>query len=86
MYEAFSKLVTRVAGQLRVRSALNPILWLAAIVTLPILAQAVKDVNLPTWMIVLAYIPVATAAIGFLYLMIFNPDRLKRTRARQDSN
>lgn len=58
-----------------VRSALNPVLWLCAIVTLPLatFGAYVKSAFLE-W---ISAIPVFMAAVGFLYLLIFDRDKLQ---------
>lgn len=73
-------ITTRVAeagGRLTVRSALNPILWLAGIVTVPSLAVLPFVKSAPLWLIVLAFSPVAAAIFGFLFLLIFDRDKLQ---------
>ena len=69
-----------VGGRLRVRSALNPVLWLCAVVTVPLagLATFAKE---PTWLMVclvlLAFLPLVFAGIGFLVFLLGDPDRLQ---------
>ena len=69
-----------VGGRLRVKSALNPVLWLCAVVTVPVagLATYVKE---PTWLIVclvvLAFIPLTLVGIGFVVLLLRDPDKLQ---------
>ena len=74
-------LVTRAAeagGRLRVRSALNPILWLCAIVTIPaMISAAILGSAAPAWLIVLAVAPVLAALLGFLFLLFFDRDKLQ---------
>jgi len=67
------------AGErLRVRSALNPALWLCAIVTIPAIAASTFGARaVPTWLIVLAYAPVACAVLGFAFLLLFDRDKLQ---------
>lgn len=64
-------------GKLKVRSALNPILWLCGIITVPAIVAASYITPTPTWLIVLLFIPVATAAVGFLFLLLFDRDKLQ---------
>jgi hypothetical protein len=67
--------MTEAGGQLRVRGALNPILWLCAVVGAPcILALAWG--NPPTIIYVILYGVVGTAVFGFLFLLFFDRDRL----------
>jgi hypothetical protein len=76
--EALSSRLLEAGSRLRVRSALNPILWLAGIVSVPaIIAAARYPGPAPAWLIVLAYLPVCAAVIGFLYLLIFDRDKLQ---------
>ena len=69
--------VTEAGGRLTVRSALNPILWLAGIVTVPSLAVLPFMSAPPSWLIVLAFSPVIAAIFGFLFLLIFDRDKLQ---------
>jgi len=64
-------------GKLKVRSALNPILWLCGIITVPAIVAASYITPTPTWLIVLLFIPVATAMVGFLFLLLFDRDKLQ---------
>jgi len=76
--EALGQKAMESGGKLRVRSALNPALWLCGIVFTPCLIAATQFENgPPTWLIVLIYIPVALAALGFLFLLIFDRDKLQ---------
>jgi uncharacterized membrane protein len=64
-------------GQLRVRSALNPILWLCGIVIVPSISAIIWMPNPPAVITNLLYTVVFTAVGGFIYLMIFDRDRLQ---------
>ena len=64
-------------GKLKVRSALNPILWLCGIITVPALFAAIYINPAPSWLIVLIFIPVSVAMLGFLFLLIFDRDKLQ---------
>lgn len=64
-------------GKLRVKSALNPVLWLCVFVTIPCLLIGSQLTIIPDWLIVLAFIPVGLAALGFLFLLIFDRDKLQ---------
>ena len=76
--EAISQKILETGGRLRVRSALNPVLWLCAIITAPGLYFATRiDAPPPTWLIVLIFLPVGTAIAGFLFLLIFDRDKLQ---------
>ena len=62
---------------LKVSSALNPILWLCGIVTVPSIIIATFMSIPPWWLIALALTPVVLAAVGFLFLLIFDRARLQ---------
>lgn len=64
-------------GKLTVRSALNPILWLCAIVTVPALLATPFIGRPPLWLIALICSPVAAAILGFLFLLLFDRDKLQ---------
>ncbi|WP_421920102.1 hypothetical protein [Marinifilum sp.] len=64
-------------GKLSVKSALNPILWLCAIITIPSLIAVPFIENTPTWLVILIIAPVLTAILGFLFLMLFDRDKLQ---------
>ena len=59
------------------RSALNPILWLCAIISAPAIISCVVIRQPPTWLAVLAAAPTGTAIIGFLFLLLFDRDKLQ---------
>lgn len=63
--------------KLTVRSALNPILWLCGLVTIPSLVAASILATVPTWLVVLAFLPVLTALAGFAFLLIVDRDKLQ---------
>jgi hypothetical protein len=69
--------MTEAGGRLRVRSALNPALWLCAIVAGPSLLVASLSANPPGWIGWLVSAPVAIACIGYLYLLVFDRDKLQ---------
>lgn len=64
-------------GRLSVKSALNPILWLCAIITIPSLIAVPFVDKTPNWLIILIIAPVLTAILGFLFLLIFDRDKLQ---------
>lgn len=65
-------------GRLSVKSALNPILWLCLIITIPSLACIPFVPSAFVWVLVtLAFLPVATAIVGFFFLLIFDRDKLQ---------
>lgn len=66
------------AGEkLTVRSALNPVLWLCAIVSIPALVVVPFLSEPPVWLIVLICLPVMAATIGFFFLLFFDRDKLQ---------
>ncbi|MGL6351945.1 MAG: hypothetical protein ACRC2U_19355 [Aeromonas sp.] len=65
-------------GRLRVKSALNPMLWLCAIVTLPglvYIGKSDKEISLFIQLTVTS--PVFITLFGFLYLLFFDRDKLQ---------
>jgi hypothetical protein len=63
--------------RLTVKSALNPVLWLCAIVTVPSFISFGFVMNPPTWWVALAVSPVAAAIFGFFFLLFFDRDKLQ---------
>ncbi len=73
-------LITKVmdtGGRLRVRSALNPVLWLCAIVTTPCVISYSWSADKPVWLPILAFAPVTVALFGFLVLLFTDSDKLQ---------
>jgi hypothetical protein len=64
-------------GRLKVRSAINPMLWMCAIITTPALMAFAIRPNSSRWLLVFAFAPEATAIIGFLFLLFFDRDYLQ---------
>jgi hypothetical protein len=75
--EAIIAKVVDAGGQLTVRSALNPILWLCAIVSLPGVVLYGLLPSHPNWLVGLIWSPVAVALFGFLFLLFFDRDKLQ---------
>lgn len=69
--------VVESGGKLSVKSALNPILWLCAIITIPSLIAVPFVDSTPVWLILLIVCPVFAAIIGFFYLLLFDRDKLQ---------
>jgi hypothetical protein len=69
--------VLEAGGRLTVRSALNPILWLCAIITVPSVVVIGLKESPPTWLVVIACAPVVTAIFGFVFLLFFDRDKLQ---------
>jgi len=64
-------------GRLKVRSAINPMLWLCAIITTPSLLAFALRSNSSRWLLVFAFAPEAAAILGFLFLLAFDRDYLQ---------
>jgi hypothetical protein len=69
--------VIEAGGKLTVRSALNPVLWLCAIITIPGLVAIQFMKPPPLWLIALICSPVGAAIFGFLVLLFFDRDKLQ---------
>ena len=68
------------ASSLRVKSALNPMLWLCAIVSLPcfILAYLLHGIEpLDSMLVYIGAAPIGATILGFLYFMTFDPSKLQ---------
>jgi len=77
MRESIAAKAIDAGGKLTVKSALNPILWLCAIVSIPGLV-AIQFINpVPVWLVVLVCGPVVTAMLGFLILLFLDRDKLQ---------
>lgn len=63
--------------RLSVKSALNPILWLCAIIDGPGFIFLGTSSYAPIWLIVLVFLPVCVALFGFLFLLFFDRDKLQ---------
>src|SRR5690242_11728348 len=74
--ESITAKVVEAGGRLTVRSALNPILWMCAIVTIPSLVIA-RFVTLPSYVLIVCLCPVPVALFGFLFLLMFDRDKLQ---------
>lgn len=73
----FVSRVIEAGGRLKVRSALNPVLWLCAIVSIPSLLFFTLMSSPPEWLIWMTFSPVITAIFGFLFLLFFDRDKLQ---------
>jgi len=68
------------ASSLRVKSALNPMLWLCAIVSLPcfVLAYFLHGTEpLASTLVYIGAAPIAATIVGFFYFMIMAPEKLQ---------
>lgn len=77
MLQYIGKTLSDIAGKIRVRSALNPVLWFCTIVTVPgmVIVSQRKDAAPVWWAIIL--VPVSLFTIGFLFLLFFDRDKLQ---------
>ncbi len=73
----FAAKIVEMGGKLSVKSALNPILWLCAIITIPGLLVLTFVNETPTWLTILIISPVPAAIFGFLFLLFFDRDKLQ---------
>ena len=65
-------------GRLRVKSALNPMLWLCAIVTIPgLVYMGLSDKDAPLLIQLTITSPVLFSLLGFLFLLLFDRDKLQ---------
>lgn len=77
MSENIFQRIIEVGGRISVKSALNPILWLCFIISLPGLLLVVNQEYPPLWLILLVVAPVCTAIVGYFFLLIFDRDKLQ---------
>ncbi len=77
MKEQILSKAVEAGGRLTVRSALNPILWLSGIITIPTLVAGTFYPNLSSWIVAVGCSPVIMAIFGFLFLLIFDRDKLQ---------
>lgn len=77
MNDSFTARAIDTGGKLTVRSALNPILWLCGIVTVPGLGAIPFIQPTPTWLVMVVCGPVVTAMGGFLILLFVDRDKLQ---------
>ena len=77
MTESLAAKVVDAGGKLTVRSALNPILWLCAIVSIPCLVLVPFLASIQAWLFGLASLPVVAAILGFFFLLVVDRDKLQ---------
>ncbi len=76
--ESIAQKIIDSGGKLRVRSALNPALWLCGIVFVPsMLALSQNIIDPPWWLVLLAFLPVVSSIFGFFFLLFFDRDKLQ---------
>jgi hypothetical protein len=78
MFERLTHLAEQALGKIKVSSALNPVLWLAAL-TIPLGLWTATSANLILQIAGLAVVfsTITLFAIGFLYFMIKSPEKLR---------
>jgi len=64
-------------GKLTVKSALNPILWLCAIISVPGIYFITQNPDLPDFIIWILLSPIIVAILGFFFLLFFDRDKLQ---------
>lgn len=71
---------------LKVNTGLNPSLWMCGVVTIPsLIVAALGPESMRNPCLWIAAVPVAIYAIGFLYFMLRDPDRLQSEKYRIQS-
>lgn len=75
--ETLAARVIDAGGKLTVRSALNPILWLCAIISIPCVILIPFFKTFQGFLFALAASPVFAAILGFFILLIFDRDKLQ---------
>lgn len=69
---------TTESGQrLKVKSALNPVLWLCGLITVPTLGYGAINPQLPIWVIVIGCAPTVVALYSYMHFMFTDKDRLQ---------
>lgn len=69
---------TTESGQrLKVKSALNPVLWLCGLITVPTLGYGAINPQLPIWIIVIGCAPTVVALYSYMHFMFTDKDRLQ---------
>ena len=79
-WEKFVANAQSAASSLRVNSALNPMLWLCGIVTLPcfVLAYFFRGIEpLDSLLVYVGSAPIAATILGFFYFMVKDPTKLQ---------
>lgn len=63
-------------GRMRVKSALNPILWMCAIVSTPCVIVS-SFYELQDFIVIVCLLPIPVALLGFFFLLLFDRDKLQ---------
>jgi hypothetical protein len=75
--ESITRIASDYGGQLRVKSALNPILWLCGLIGTPCIISIGMQKE-PSWVLICLLFIVVLAAVGsYIFLMLKDPDRLQ---------
>ena len=80
LFERIASRSHAAASQIHVRSALNPMLWLCAIISIPCLFGAWSAHGVEPIATILAYVgvaPVGVTCIMAIYFAMFRPDKLQ---------
>ena len=78
-FERMGQLVYLAAHRLHVRSALNPMLWLCAIIS-PIFltfAYLFRGEDICLWLIIAAFVPVGVTCLAFIGFALLKPEKLQ---------
>jgi hypothetical protein len=81
VFEKIARFSREAAVSLNVRSAVNPCLWLCAVISVPALVGACFTSGvIQDALLVFAAIPLVIFAVGYIYFMITDPDKLQSER------
>jgi hypothetical protein len=75
--EDFSHKITSALQTLRVRSAVNPLLWLCALISFPIFSIGIVKGTLSWYLVITALLPIFAVLYAYFYFMRSNPDYLR---------
>lgn len=75
--DSITRIASEYGGRLKVKSALNPILWLCGLIGTPCIIAIGAQKEPSVVLVILLFVVVATALFSFLYLLIKDPDRLQ---------
>ena len=76
--EKLTTIVRDAIAGLKVRSALNPALWLCAIAYIPsIICAVITHGTIQILFMIYAAFPVVVCAFGFIYFMLKSPEKLQ---------
>lgn len=78
MTETIAQKAMEMGGRLRVKSALNPALWLCALITLPgMMYLGMANSDPPLMIQLIIALPVVVTCLGFGYLLVVDRDKLQ---------